>query len=109
MNNKAGSLLAETIKELSSSIGSVVSEEGMVTKEAMGKLLQEVVSDFNSSMKDNTMITQGSLDILLLALANYSLLERQVIEGSGLKLDNSTRNTVLDKTYHIMKTGKVPQ
>ena len=108
MSDTSGQLLAKAIKTLNDEIGSTVTEEGLITKESMSKLLYKVILNFNTEMSNNSTISQGSLDIILLTLSNYSIIERRILEASGRKLDNKTRNTVLEKSFHMLKTGTIP-
>lgn len=101
-----GTLLARSVCKISSKIASRLDENNTISPEEGNKLLFEVVTAFNQEMANNGYITAGAFDILLMAVANYSLLERQILLKSGRDVDTDSRKSIIEKAFKMISTGE---
>lgn len=106
MSEQPGTLLAKSVCKLSSKIASRLDENNSISPEEGNKLLFEVVTSFNKEMSKNGYITAGAFDILLMAVANYSLLERKIMAKSGRNVDTESRKQIIEKAFKMITTGE---
>ncbi|RKZ95509.1 MAG: hypothetical protein DRQ40_03470 [Gammaproteobacteria bacterium] len=107
MNNEhPGKLLAGAVKGLSSQIADKLDGGEAISAEDGNKMLFDTMQSFNKEMATNGFITSGAFDLILMAIANYSLLERQILEKNGRPVDTPSRKRVIDKAFHLITTGE---
>ena len=105
-NKKAGNLLAMALTLLTKEVESLMDKDGRVSSTELKQLTKTVIEDMNSEFRseNETLIVHSALNIVLLSLANYSIIERKIFEASNIKCPPS-RKAVLDKLYAVMSKG----
>ena len=101
----SGESLAKALMGVADNIKLLMDDGGRVSPEDMTNLTRAFIENMNQELrKESRDMVQGALNVVLLALANYSLIERSIFEMANLEY-TPARKEVLDKVYVVMSEG----
>ena len=104
--SETGTYLAQTIMSCNSDIIAELSADGTMTSKQGQALLNKVIDDMHAEFEkaEELTISPAGLNIILIALSNYSAVERYTYEQSGStnKFDAEARKQALKKTFDFM-------
>jgi hypothetical protein len=98
----AGELLTKALVQVTKDLQEIITEDSTYNQQDLDRITKKVIRDMNSELrKEERVLLQGSLEVLLLALANYSLIEKEIFKKSGLNY-STNRVKILNKVFEIM-------
>ena len=102
MDKKAGTHLGKALVTITEDLKNMMEEDGTIASEVLHEFTRQVVVDMNEVLqKETNEIAQGTLNIILLALANYSVIEKRIFQAAGIEI-SPERKAILDKVYETM-------
>jgi len=98
----AGALLGKALIQITEDIEEMLSSRDTFDPKELNKLTKELILDMNTELrKEKRQVLQSSLELLLLALANYSMIEKAIFKEAGINY-SVNRKEILNKVYTIM-------